>query len=208
MSLCAGCDLDNRNRVHPICLSPPSDNIKGCIISRDPTSAFIKPWREHKNERGNFQFGEAPPKWLFERIQYFMGFELDPTDIKKLKTFLDMNCYWTHFHKCPTDKQGIDCPRFSYFNGERCADRWFEFEFTKYNLNDKILILLGRDLERYFQNNPDNPLLKSNRVFYLPHPSMANCGKGWSWNKNKAPNDTNFIKLSNQLNELISRIKE
>jgi len=209
MRRCAECGLNNQqNRDHPICIPLPSDDIRGCIISRDPTSAFINPRKKPIITRGNFNFskGKVPPKWLYERIQSFRGFPPDSVEAKKLSTFFDLNCYWTHFHKCPTDKQGKGYPRFSYPNGKICADRWFEFECTENKLNDKILILLGRDVERYFQERPDHPLLKSEHVFFLPHPSTANCGNGWSWNKCKLPNDPDIIKLNERLTKLMACI--
>src|SRR5208337_1731034 len=100
MTLGEGCSLDGRNIDHPICVPQPSHIIKGCIISHDPTFEFVVPLKGYQKGGGNFQFN-APPKWLSERIQYFMGFKLDSIEMRELNTFLNLQCYWTHFHKCP-----------------------------------------------------------------------------------------------------------
>jgi len=204
MTLCTGCPLDGRDIDHPICVPQPSDILKGCIISRDPTFEFIAPLKGYQKGKGNFQF-DAPPVWLYERIQYFMGFKPDSNEMKKLKTFLNLQCYWTHFHKCPTNKNEHKfC--FKYSNGEKCVDIWFNHEVLQHNLNQKILILLGRDLQTYFSRNGDHQLLQNNNVIRLPHPSMANCGKGWSWNKNKSSEDKHRIQIEEGIKKLLSLI--
>jgi len=204
MTLCVGCPLDGRDIDHPICVPQPSDMLKGCIISRDPTFNFIEPLKGYQKERGNFQFC-APPKWLYERIQYFMGFEPDSDEMERLKTFLDLQCYWTHFLKCPTNKNEHKF-RFKYSNGEKCADIWFNREVIRYNLNQKIIILLGRDLQRYFQRNSHHQLLQNEHVIFLPHPSPINCGAGWSWNKGKSSEDKHRIQIEEGIKKLLSLI--
>jgi hypothetical protein len=204
MTLCVECPLDSRDIDHPICVPQPSDLLKGCIISRDPTFEFIAPLKKYKNGGGNFQFN-APPLWLYERIQYFTGFEPGSDEMKKLKTFLNLQCYWTHFHKCPTNKNEHDF-RFKYSNGERCADIWFNSEVLKYNLKQKIVVLLGRDLQTYFQRNSNHQLLQNNHVIYLPHPSSVNCGTGWSWNKDKPSDDKYKIQVEEEIDKLLSLI--
>ncbi|WP_292548195.1 uracil-DNA glycosylase family protein [Methanoregula sp.] len=207
MDLCVGCELDSQKYKHPLWIPAPSENLKGCIISRDPTSDFIDPLNGYKAGKGNLQF-DAPPKWLCQRIQYFMGNDLSSTDMNKIHKFLDNQCYWTHFHKCPTSKKDKKYPRFSFPNGKTCADRWFNHEFLKYNLKHKIIILLGRDLQSYFKNMESRHLLQDNTVIYLPHPSRANCGNGWSWKKNKLPEDRNQKEIENKIFRLLSFIEE
>jgi len=201
MDLCAGCKLDSPKYNHPLWIPAPSENLKGCIISRDPTSEFIGPLNGYKTGVGNLQF-DAPPKWLCQRIQYFMENDLSSTEMDKIRKFLDNQCYWTHFHKCPTSKKDKIFPRFSFSNGKVCADRWFNHEFLKHNLKHKIIILLGRDLQSYFKNMESRQLLQDNTVISLPHPSRANCGNGWSWNRNSEQRGD----INDEINRLLTLI--
>ncbi len=120
-------------------------------------------------------------------------------EMKKLRNFLNHHCYWTHLHKCTTCKPGKNLvqnltgikkmskyfPPFRYSTAKSCADKWFEFEFEKYELKDKIIITCGRDVEKYFDQWSKKHLGEnSDNVINLPHPSPANCGNGWSWKKN------------------------
>ena len=207
-TLCDGCLLDDRDIKHPICVPLPSDTVKGCIISRDPTSEFINPPQEYNEGDGNFQFNRAPPKWLSERIRSFMGSKISFSEMEKLNNFLNFQCYWTHFHKCPTSKTDKKYPRFTYHNGEKCANIWFNREVLKHGSNQKVVILLGKDLERYFQRNGQHQLLQNEQVIFLPHPSPINCGNGRSWNKNKLLTDPNRIEIENRVKKLLSLINE
>jgi len=204
MEPCNNCSLNDWPCHHPICISPPKD-IQGILISRDPTSAFIEPYKNYKLDEGLFTFNEAPPIWLYVHIQSFMKYKPNSHEAIKLCNFLNSNCYWTHFHKCPTIKGHKDL-RFSYQHGKTCAGFWFDHEYSKFNLNGKILILLGRDLERYHQENTDHQLFRNNTVFCLPHPSGVNMGRGWSWNPNKSEGDKDKKVIKGTIEELISKI--
>jgi len=96
MNPCMGCILNYQNTKHPICIQVPSENLKGCIISRDSTSDFIEPLSKYKQGEGNLQFENAPPMWLCNRIWHFT--EPNRKEMKKLRDFLNIQCYWTHFH--------------------------------------------------------------------------------------------------------------
>ncbi|MHB8164720.1 MAG: uracil-DNA glycosylase family protein [Methanoregula sp.] len=208
MNPCTGCVLDSPKYKHPICIQKPSENLNGCIISRDPTSDFIGPLNGYKKEKGNLQFN-APPRWLCQRIQYFMGYESNSAEMNKIRNFLDNQCYWTHFHKCPTSKNDRQFPNFSHANGEICAERWFNHEFLKLNFKKKIIILLGRDLQSYYLTKMESyQFLQDNHVIILPHPSGANCGIGWSWNKNKPADDKNKIQIKEEIDRLLYLIDE
>lgn len=223
---CEGCHLFNRKIFHRVCIPPPPDQIKGCIISRDPTSDFLGLLDEYnKNfpqKSGNLFF-KAPPFWLYGKIQRFMGLDQHSSEMKKLCRFLDCDCYWTHFHKCPTQKNvkrdisnsgrkpGLEentYPPFRYSTGELCANKWFEYEFDKFQLHQKIVIVLGRDLQKYFSKRPDaNKQIQDNFIF-LPHPSPANCGSGWSWNVNKSEDDPIRKSIEENINKLLDRIPD
>jgi hypothetical protein len=222
---CEGCHLFNREIFHRVCIPKPSDQIKGGIISRDPTSDFIGPLKEYKinpRKRGNLLF-DAPPRWLCDRIQHFMNLKQDSFEMKKLCPFIDCECYWTHFHKCPTQKNvkrdftitdrrpriaEDTYPPFRYSNGKLCANKWLDYEFDKFQLHQKIVILLGRDLQKYFMERPDaNKLIQDNFIFF-PHPSSANCGRGWSWNVNKPKTDSIQISIEKNIKKLLDSIPE
>ena len=200
MDRCEGCALSKLDIIHRVCIPPPSDKIRGCLISRDPTYAFLDPLEKYRqlptDQRVNLWLN-APPCWLCNKIRVFMNFPENSPEIIKLRDFLNHECYWTHFHKCPTYKpikkddqnrfgeKKQYYPPFRYSAAKSCANRWFEFEFNKYGLKDKIIITLGRDTEKFFNQWSILQLgEKSNQVISLPHPSDANCGNGWSWNKN------------------------
>lgn len=205
MNNCDGCKLYKPNITNPICIPRPSRTIQGCIISRDPTKEFLPHLIKYKQlafnqkDKKNLWF-DAPPRWLCDKIENFMNFDKNPQKMHKLRSFLDNQCYWTHLHKCPTCKPNknqnkksekkaeiIDYyPPFKYRIAKVCAEKWFEFEFDKYDLRDKVIIACGRDVERFLlsQWSKQHLDIPDNNIINLPHPSDANCGNGWSWNKN------------------------
>jgi hypothetical protein len=202
MNRCEGCHLSDLGNKYRVCVSPPQDKIRGCLISRDPTREFIAPLKEYQRlpaDQKNLLRFDAPPLWLCNKIGDFMNFSKNSQEMCNLRHFLDHQCYWTHLHKCPTckpgkkqdsnqnDMKGINeyFPPFRYSTAKACADKWLESEFDTYELKDKIIITCGRHVEKFFrqwsnQHFPENNIT----VINLPHPSDANCGNGWSWNKN------------------------
>jgi hypothetical protein len=203
MDHCDGCKLYNLDITHRVCIPPPSNKIRGCLISRDPTSIFLGELKKYKQlstdqrEGGNLWFN-APPRWLFDKIYKIITESddnyPDKTVLQDLQDFLKYECYWTHLHKCPTkpqQKQGIhqdgmnvideNYLPFSSTTAKFCANNWFESEFAKYCLKDKIIITLGRDVEIFFKQwSSDHGLKNCNKIISLPHPS----GRCRSWNKN------------------------
>ena len=141
-----------------------------------------------------------------------MNYPESSWDMDKLQHFLDKQCYWTHLHKCPTkprenqdqDQKGMSgmkeyFPPFQYATGKSCADTWFEYEFNEYGLKDKIIITLGRDVEKFFgpwakYHNLEN----SENIIRLPHPS----GRNRLWNKNSKQKES-IIKEIDRLLQLI-----
>jgi len=201
MNRCEGCELYNLDIIHRVCIPPPSDKIRGCLISRDPTSEFLVKLNEYRqvptDQKRNLWF-DAPPRWLFNKInKNILESDENPPDRAKLQglqDFLDYECYWTHLHKCPTKPQkkkdlnqdGMSSIEENYrpFRpdiAEYCANSWFEFEFNKYDLKDKIIITLGNDVKKNFKQwSNDQGLENNKKVINLPHPS----GRCRSWNKN------------------------
>ena len=201
MKKCDECDMSGFQIENPVLIPPPSDQIHGYLISRDPTTAFLKPLEQYKalsNARGLLWFN-APPSWLCNNIRKFMDYEEKSPDLTKIRNFLDHHCFWTHLHKCPTcriaAKQNckynyhpFDCTRANV-----CGDFWFDKEFPRDQLNSRVIVLLGKDVKRYFsQWLIHHPYIDWSRVIALPHPSGANVGIGWSWNKNS--DEKEFVK--------------
>ncbi len=197
MNHCEGCKLEQSKFLHPISIPIFSNQIDGCIISRDPTFKFLRRIEEYNQNPsifdGNFSFGPAPPMWLFNRMVSFMNFPPNSSSAIKLLEFLDKRCYWTHLHKCPTQKRiksqkpsyKEDYPSFHYSTAKWCANSWFQSEFDRYNLKNKIVIELGRHVEQFFEQSEFRFLRKNKTsVICLPHPSPVNQGNIWSWNKN------------------------
>lgn len=196
MNNCDGCKLDNRNITHPICIPPPSGTIRGCIISRDPTSEFLDELENsthYSSDQKTILEYNAPPRWLCKKIRRIMQFPDNSAEMKKLQKFLKYECYWTHMQKCPTKPQNKRIPQdrmnnpdgdYDLFDkriAESCAKSWFETEFNKHDLKDKIIITLGRDVEYFFKRwSRDHGIITNNKIIHFPHPS----GRCRSWNQN------------------------
>ena len=212
MNLCEGCKLYNRDNPHRVCIPPPKDKIRGCLISRDPTKEFLVPLAQYKHlspdKKGNLWFN-APPRWLCDKIRLFMNFSEQSSEMIKLRSFFDNECYWTHLHKCPTCKPGKNqdqndyFPPFKYSTAKSCALKWFDFEFDEYGLKDKVIITCGRDVEIFFNQWSKRNLSENlNKIINLPHPSGANCGNGWSWKKNTEYQEC----ITDEINRLLKLI--
>lgn len=165
----------------------------GVIISRDPTTAFIEPYMEARNKtpegwHNQLMTSKAPPQWLIGQISTFDRKYLDnqyTTEIERLKEVMENNVYWTHIHKCCTDKQSIVAPRFKTKNAELCADKWLKDELSDaIGQGAKFVICVGKDAKSWVEEWKTDSEAKSVQVFYLPHPSGAANG---AWNpKDKA----------------------
>jgi hypothetical protein len=106
-----------------------------------------------------------------------MGYEEKSTELIRIRDFLNRECYWTHLRKCPTCRLAAkqNCKygyhAFDFARAELCADSWFEKEFPMDQLDGKVIILLGRDVKRYFsQLLLQHPYIDWSRVIALPHP--------------------------------------
>lgn len=220
MNRCEGCKSSHLGNKYRVCIPPPSDKIRGCLISRDPTKEFLVHLEQYKQlsaDQKKILWFDAPPLWLYNKIGDFMNFTETSHEMCKLRSFLDHQCYWTHLHKCPTCKPGKNqdqnqndirdmndyFPPFQYSTAKSCANQWFEFEFDEYDLKDKIIITCGRDVQKFFSRWSKQHFRENcNNVINLPHPSGANCGNGWSWNKN-----TNHKgRITEEINRLLQLI--
>ena len=195
MNPCYGCDVGTFNLEDPVLIPAPAKP-RGCLISRDPTVKFREPYKEYKAGNGLLWFN-APPAWLCNNIREFMEYPEDARALRRIRDFLNHECYWTHLHKCPTCKTAAkgDCDYgyhpFSYERAKTCADFWFDREFAGHRLYDAVIVALGRDVDRYFSQWLErNPEIDRENIIVLPHPSKANIGTGWSWNRNAQEKET------------------
>lgn len=199
MNRCFGCPLYPLGVISRVCIPQPLQT-RGCLVSRDPTYKFVPEIKRQGEslfqQQGLLQF-KAPPQWLYQKIMKFKKMDVNSEQIQKLRTFLDSNCYWIHLHKCPTCREGKfyesiqnrgndereRYPRFWYSTAKKCADNWLDYEFGRFSLNDKIIILLGKNVSHYFEKSGNTPLLKGNeKIIRLPHPS----GRNRLWNQDSS----------------------
>ena len=164
------CEFQSKRDIE-IALVPPPKEISGIIISRDPTTKWIKKYNEAMERTGAEQrkmlFDTAIPQQLVKQIGEFKG----EKEKNLCKSFIYEKGYWTHLHKCFTD----DKNKFSCTNATRCADTWLTEELRIAIANNDIecIITLGNDVHEWIKgwkkiNNRDIEVIK------LPHPSGQN----------------------------------
>ncbi|OFV68787.1 MAG: uracil DNA glycosylase superfamily protein [Candidatus Syntrophoarchaeum caldarius] len=197
-----------------VAIIPPPNEILGIIVSRDPTFDWIKnyeeAWKEY-NETVNVEnlrkkLFEAIPKSLIERITTYKD-KLNSTeeDIVCLHKMIYKNVYWTHLHKCFTNKRDKEY-EFDNKNAIICGERWLakELEIAT-NTKTKFIIALGRDVQRFVcEWREDYCENRDIKIIYLPHPSPANVGKYWSWCPKE---ERNKVRLTKRINNLLQLCK-
>lgn len=203
LSCPADCQFKD-NREIPIVGIPAPKIIKGIIISRDPTTAFIRPYllaRLISPEEWHYKLmtANAPPQWIIKQIATFSEkyLKTDNKDgVEKLRILMENNIYWTHLHKCCTDKSSIEAPCFNNKNARLCADQWLKQELSDaITAGAKFIICVGNDAKAWLQEwEMSDPIAKNVSMIYLPHPSSAANG---AWNPKdgaKMSDLTNSIK--------------
>ena len=161
--------------------------LAGVLVSRDPTTAFIAPYLAARrgliNEwRSALMRADAPPQWLVQQIAAFDRKHMDGAhdrEIEKLSDVMAENVYWTHLHKCSTDKAGSAACPFKYENAVLCGECWLKREIAEaIPLGAKFVLGLGSDVERFF-SNWEGPEKERIKFLFLPYPSQAAAG---AWN--------------------------
>jgi len=189
------------NKVKEIALVPPPDEILGIIVSRDPTVDWLEHHYRKEMKSRKELFDSAIPKQLFERINDFMANDITEEKKKHLYKFINKNIYWTHLHKCFTDKKGKKSIKFKNKNASSCADKWLTEELN-IALKDKIrfIIALGNDVQKWIcEWREDYCKNKNIKIINLPHPSPANVGITSSWN----PETKDKVKIEKRINTLL-----
>ncbi|MDO8733774.1 MAG: uracil-DNA glycosylase family protein [Elusimicrobiota bacterium] len=199
------CEFKIKEKIE-IAFVPPPDKILGVIISRDPTTNWLeKHYKKEKKSRKNL-FDSAIPSQLIERIRNFMANNITEKDKKHISEFIYKNVYWTHLHKCFTDKSGKKSIKFKNTNANKCADKWLTEELkTAINDNTKFIIVLGNDVKKWiYEWREDYCRNKNIEIFHLPHPSGENVGRGFSW----YPKETKVReKIKNRIDRLLKLCK-
>lgn len=183
------CDSRHNEKVPIVGVFPPQSNqLKGMIISRDPTTAFKDPYLKARGKantewHNELMTADAPPQWLIKKIKNFDEKYMNSThsnDLEILEQTISNNVYWTHLHKCCTDKKDhvLGAIHFKHKNGELCANKWLMDEIKEAKiLGLKFIICLGKDVESFIEPRESTIKEPDIKIFYIPHPSGANNGE-------------------------------
>jgi len=195
------CELQSKDIE--IVTVPPPNEIVGIIISRDPTTEWIENGYEDAkgksdDKRRKELFETAIPRILIDRICNY----IDAKNLEILKKTIYQKVYWTHLHKCFTDKKEKKSLKFKYRNAQECADKWLTKELnTAISNNTKFIIALGGDVQKWISEWREDyhERSKNLKVIYLPHPSPANVGNYSSWSLQARDRE----KIERRINELL-----
>lgn len=200
------CDFKWRKDIE-IALVPPPKEILGIIISCDPTTDWLEEYKEAKelpNDKRREKLFKAIPEKLIKRVTKFMN--MKTSDIDSLSNMINGRVYWTHLHKCFTDKRGKESIKFKNKNAQECADKWLAEELNN-AINDKtkFIIALGNYVQKWIcEWREDYCKSKNMKIIYLPHPSPANVGRSSSW----LPETKNREKIEKRINTLLNLCNE
>lgn len=190
-----GCEFKGLADTPLVWVPPPQKHpFIGFIISRDPTTEFIPYYTDAKSKslsswRELLFNSNAIPRWTYRRIEVFnqkyMHGALSEEELINFRDTLFHSVYWTHLHKCCTDKRVEASLKFKPKNANYCADRWLRSEIKSATSdNVRFIITLGKDVERWFESR-GNELLEDQtiRLYHLPHPSRANMASWYPKNE-------------------------
>lgn len=181
------CDFKNKKEIE-IAKIPPPNEIAAVLISQDPTVDWaykcLKSERE-ENTRRKLLFASAIPLFSITKILIFMrrGNLAKDDDEKHLFDMIFQKTYWTHLHKCFTDKRGKESIKFKPKNAKKCADTWLEKELDlAISEGAKFVIALGDRVKSWVETWNRS---KGLEVISLPHPSGQNNVIWYRSKKNK-----------------------
>lgn len=180
------CELKGFPAVPPVWVPPPQNCERpvGLIVSRDPTVAFIPTYLSSRamsasSGREYLFASDAIPRWICDRIavfnRLFMQSSLSEEELARFRRVLYGKVYWTHLHKCCTDKRREQSLKFKKKNAYLCADRWLRSEIA-FAVQERVLfvVALGKDFGQWCERNRDLIDSSGVRLYRLPHPSRAN----------------------------------
>lgn len=203
---------------------PQKGDLKGVIISRDPTTCFIKPYHEASKKsdeecrRELMSAKRVPVKTIIDRIA-----KVDQNEGTRdnLSNFLLKNCYWTHLLKCCTyssRKNDIKSIPFHEAYQTRCVEccskQWLrrELDLLCEQPDIEAIILLGANVTKTVYNllsiqtkeTWEKSRYRDCSLIPLPHPSGAN---GASWAQPINPIILDNIKEINRICETSGKMR-
>ena len=183
------CEFKSKNNIEIALVPPPSNEILGIVVSRDPTIRWSHFYKYSENEsredtRRKMLFASAIPNSLFNKIIEFMDNRIKDEDEKYLFDMLFQKVYWTHLHKCFTDESGERSIKFKNKNAIECSDKWLAEELNiAINDKTKFIIALGNNVQRWFEKQNISNKNRGLKIIKLPHPS----GLNRKWNDKDDP---------------------
>lgn len=166
------CDFKNKD-IEMAFISPP-DEILGIIISRDPTVDWLYEClntESDKNTRRKILFASAIPLSLITKLLIFMRKDINENEKKCMFKVIFQKSYWTHLHKCPTDRNRNEL-KFNNTNAKICADKWLREELNCIINSKTFIIALGKDVQKFMREWENKDI----EIVNLPHPSGNNNG--------------------------------
>ena len=186
------CPFKLRND-RPIIKIPPPKKPLMMIISRDPTINFLPLYNLSKNYNQETQrlmlFSGAIPQMLLTRMNQFLEKSEEKKNIQEFYKLFDFT-YWTHFHKCPTDK-------YNKFD-KICAGKWLLKEIKEGKKSGiQVIVTLGEHAKNWIEKNLDDEIKKEIEIISLYHPSR----RAPIWD-----NEEYTIKIKSKIEELRAQI--
>jgi uracil-DNA glycosylase len=201
---------------------PKKGELRGVIISRDPTTGFIEVYDKASKKNDDdcrtelMSHKGVPVKTIIDRIEKVCQSEGKKFSRGNLSNFLLNNCYWTHLLKCYTYSgqkkvRDIKSKSFKQAYSDDCVDccskKWLYQELNLiFKLSDvEVIILLGADVTKFvyrllFEEDGENWRESKKYLNYslipLPHPSRAN---GASWTQ---PINNSLLENIEKINKL------
>jgi hypothetical protein len=171
-------------------LIPPPKRIRIVVISHDPP-LYYRPIYKYATERMSGDKSQARallmagiPGNLCSKIYNFLlengpkpGVSNADLEVNKIMPSLLENTYWTHLHKCATDK--------SYPFDTVCAREWLkdEIESAK-SAGTRAIVAVGKPVADWLDKNG----IKTKtglEIAKLPHPSGANNARWYTEDEDK-----------------------
>jgi len=195
------CGFQSKKDI-PIIWVPPPQKSLGVLISRDPTFRGIPFYNYYMSEEKEFAkkmlFAHSIPKLLIERILEFMGDRISKNNIKNLFDTIFQQVYWTHLHKCITDRKKEP---FKKSNAFKCANKWLLEELSLiYSSKDEFVITLGNEARDFVDKKLEKSVKEKFIFVNLPHPSGVN--RKWNDKNNK-----DIIREINALLDICKKVK-
>jgi hypothetical protein len=181
------CEFKSKD-IEPALVPPPSNEILGVIVSRDPTVDWLYKYLKSENDvntRRKMLFASAIPLSLMTKVAIFMrGDKNFKNNEKCLFDVIFHKVYWTHLHKCFTDTKNAP---FKRRNANKCADKWLQGELDLViNNKTKFIIALGNPVKKWVKKWKENEGRDKNiKIINLPHPSGQNNRIWYGFKKDK-----------------------